>query len=363
MARERAPATEVVTGEVAFEVERFEWTESDRLEVSGRWYGLRGHRFMRPALTIEAQDGRRRMLALLDHKPWAAEDGEPWVAAFPWEGEPVEMSGAELAVAPSLAVDLPAPRVPGRRRKAASHANGPRAARRTADEGAAAKQAHGDAPPTPGDAPPTPRAPADAPHDEVDALRAQLTAEQEAVRRVTAELDDARERLAAAKAATEDRGALERERDAAIAERDDARARAALDHDAVTEERDAAVRERAAAHQERDEALDQRAVSDWERKAALAERDAALAERDQAVEAHRVAVGDLEALERRVQLAEREPSAPAAVPLEPAERQRPRSPRLANERSALVAWGQRLAALVLLAAWAFVVYKVLHGVL
>jgi hypothetical protein len=356
MARERAPAGEVVSGEVAFEVERFEWTDGDRLEVTGRWYGLRGHRFMRPALIVEAQEGRRRMLAVLDHKPWAAEDGEPWVAAFPWEGEPEEIAGAELAVAPSLAVDLPAPRVPGQRRKTAARANGPLPARRApGDVAAAHEEPEASDPPAHGGEPETRR-------DEVDALRAQLTAEQQAVRRLAAELDAAHERLDAATAAAEDRAAIERERDAAIAERDDARARAALDHDAVTEERDAAVHARAAAHQERDEALDQRAVADWERKAALAERDAAIAERDRAVEAHRAAVGELEALERRVQAAERVPVAPVAPPHEPPVRPSLRSSQLPREQRALVVWAQRLAALVVLAVWALIVYKVLHGV-
>jgi hypothetical protein len=349
MAPERAPASEVVSGGVSFEVERFEWTDGDRLEVTGRWYGLRGHRFMRPALAIETDDGPRRMLAVLDHKPWAADDGEPWVAAFPWEGEPIEIAGAELAVAPSLAVDLPAPKIPGRRRKTPAHANGPRPARRGAGK------AEEPAPTAQPDEPATEPA-------ELDALRTQLAAEQQAVRRLAAELDDAHARLAVAAGAAGDSEALERERDAAIAERDDARARAALDHDAVTEERDEALRARVAAHQERDEALDQRAASDWERKAALSERDAALADRDRAVEAHREAVRELEAMQRRVQAAEREPVAPASAPAEPPVRAGVRSLRPPREQTALVIWGQRLAALVVLAVWALVVYKVLHGV-
>jgi hypothetical protein len=36
--------------------------------------------------------------------------------------------------------------------------------------------------------------------------------------------------------------------------------------------------------------------------------------------------------------------------------------RGAREHSALVVWAQRLAALIVLAVWAIVVYKVLHGV-
>ena len=67
---------------VAFEVERFEWTAPDRLEVAGRWSGLRGHRFLRPTLDLEVSGKRKRMLAILEHKPWAAEEGEQWIAAF-----------------------------------------------------------------------------------------------------------------------------------------------------------------------------------------------------------------------------------------------------------------------------------------
>src|SRR5215470_2655682 len=98
---------------VAFEVDSFAWTAGGRLEVTGRWFGLRGHRFMRPALMVETADDRRRLLAVLEHKPWAADDGEAWTAAFAWEGEPVELTAAELSVAPSVAIELPVPRKPG----------------------------------------------------------------------------------------------------------------------------------------------------------------------------------------------------------------------------------------------------------
>src|SRR4051795_927388 len=93
---------------LVFEVDQFEWSAPDRLQVSGRWFGLRGHRFMRPALMVETDGRRRRLLALLEHKPWAAEEGEPWLAAFGWPGGPADLDAAELAVAPSVAVELPA---------------------------------------------------------------------------------------------------------------------------------------------------------------------------------------------------------------------------------------------------------------
>ena len=140
--------------------------------------------------------------------------------------------------------------------------------------------------------------------EEVAALRAQLASEQASVRRLAAQLEEAHQGLAAARAAADDHDALARERDAAIAARDEARANANLDHDAVIEERDQAVHERAAALYARDEALDERAAANFERKNAIAERDAAFAERDRAIEAHRAAVRDLEALEQRVAGAE-----------------------------------------------------------
>jgi hypothetical protein len=345
------PAPDVVSDGVAFEVERFEWTASDRLEVTGRWYGLRGHRFVRPALMVQAGDEQRRMLALLEHKPWAADDGEEWIAAFPWEGAPLELTAAELAVAPSLAVDLPMPRVPGQRGKAPAPSEGPLPARRGL--------------PNPAPPPPVQAASAEPPEqgsaEDVAALRAQLASEQATVRRLSADLEDARQGLAAAATAADDRDALERERDAATAARDEAMARANIDHDAVIEERDLAVHERSAALYERDEALDERAAASFERKNAIAERDAAFAERDRAVEAHRAAVRELEALERRVADAEQaRAEAIAAQPAAGPVRALPGEPRESSQSSRL-AWVQRVVALIVLVVWAIVVYKVLHG--
>src|SRR4051794_11475881 len=98
----------------SFEVERLEWVGPDRLEVAGRWFGVRGLRFMRPTLDLEVGEERRRLLAVLDHKPWETRDGEDWLAAFPWEGERVELTHAELAVTPAVVVELPIPGASGR---------------------------------------------------------------------------------------------------------------------------------------------------------------------------------------------------------------------------------------------------------
>ena len=347
---------EVVSNGVTFEVERFEWVDGDRLEVTGRWYGLRGHRFVRPVLVVQAADEQRRMLAVLDHKPWAAEDGDEWIAAFPWEGEPLELTAAELAVAPSLAVDLPVPRVPGQRGTAPAGSEGPLHARRGSVEPkakprprrkpAAAASSTPDESVTP---------------EEVAALRAQLASEQASVRRLAAQLEEAHQGLAAARAAADDHDALAGERDAAIAARDEARANANLDHDAIIEERDQAVQERAAALYARDEALDERAAANFERKNAIVERDAAFAERDRAIEAHRAAVRDLEALEQRVAGEEQARlEGIANAPPAGAVRATPGDDRATPQRPGVV-WVQRVVALIVLVVWAIVVYKVLHG--
>jgi hypothetical protein len=363
---------EVVSNGVTFEVERFEWVDGDRLEVTGRWYGLRGHRFVRPVLVVQAADDeQRRLLAVLDHKPWAAEDGDEWIAAFPWEGAPLELTAAELAVAPSLAVDLPVPRVPGQRGAAPAGSEGPLHARR----GPAAPKPDAPGPkpePAPArrgrakaakPAPPSP-APADSvTPEEVAALRAQLASEQASVRRLASQLEEAHQGLAAARAAADDHDALVSERDAAIAARDEARANANLDHDAVIEERDQAVNERAAALYARDEALDERAAANFERKNAIAERDAAFAERDRAIEAHRAAVRDLEALEQRMAGAEQARLEEIAnAPPAGAVRATPGDDRATTQRQRPgIVWVQRIVALIVLIVWAIVVYKVLHG--
>src|SRR4051812_35500114 len=95
--------------EVAFDVERFDWVDDGRLEVVGRWSGVRGLRFVRPVLTVPVAGRRRRIVALLEHKPWVASDGDQWVAAFPWQGHREAVGPAQLAVGPSLVVELPAP--------------------------------------------------------------------------------------------------------------------------------------------------------------------------------------------------------------------------------------------------------------
>src|SRR5436305_1202555 len=101
-------STDSVAGpeRIAFEVEGLEQTERERVEVRGRWTGVRGRRFVRPALTVVVDGVQRRALAELDDKPWAAQDGTTWRAVFPLELELANASHVELMVAPDITVRL-----------------------------------------------------------------------------------------------------------------------------------------------------------------------------------------------------------------------------------------------------------------
>jgi hypothetical protein len=297
--------------DVAFDVERFEWTAVDRLEVRGRWTGVRGRRFMRPSLNVNVARGRRRLIALLEHKPWAADDDNAWVAAFPWEGERGDVGPAVLEVGAGLSVELPAPREPRHVREAAAKL-------------AAAP------PPEPTPAPEPERtsedqheealwraqAAADGARREAAMLREQLTgqrsraeqrlrdaeaarsvAERERERlrgeltsvreRLEARLDEEREESARLREALDDRERELEERDRVLGEREAALAR----REAVTEERDAARRERDAAMADREAAV-------RDRDRALGEREALVAERERAVRERRAAIAERDAIRR-----------------------------------------------------------------
>ena len=103
-----ATMTDSTATEPAFIVERFA-ASGDRVEVSGHWLGLRGRHLVRPVLWLHRGESRERLVAVLDHKPWAADDGEPWLAAFKWKGGKLDAERAELEVGRELIVELPLP--------------------------------------------------------------------------------------------------------------------------------------------------------------------------------------------------------------------------------------------------------------
>ena len=103
-----ATITDTTATEPAFVVERFSVSDG-RVEVAGHWRDVRGRRFVRPVLWLQKGESRQRLMAVLDHKPWAADDGEPWLAAFKWEGGKLDVDRAELEVGRELIVELPLP--------------------------------------------------------------------------------------------------------------------------------------------------------------------------------------------------------------------------------------------------------------
>jgi hypothetical protein len=269
MAHAVAP-TATGTGNVVFELERLEQSDG-LLELSGRWFGVRGRRFVRPTLTVVAPGRPQRLLADLRDKPWQAEDGAEWIAAFTWDGDPSDFGEIELNVAPDISIVLTG----------------------TGDDTADAAVAAGSEP-------------ARVELQRTWADLADERRESERMRRelvaVRTELDEAHAELAQLREAAVEADAAISRRDAALAkldavesehaettralerahhERD--QARRARDHALTERDRAIADREQAAAHAEH--AARERGQALRERDRAGAARDEALRERDQAVSA------------------------------------------------------------------------------
>ena len=301
-----SPVPDAPAGAPAFELERFEWAAPGRIEVVGRWSAIRGRRFVRPTLTLRGDGGTYRLLALLEHKPWAADEGDLWIAAFPWEGEPLAFESANLAVATGVELELPAPGAPG-----AAHERLFHAVTRVPDERVAL--------------PPEERAGRERAHalelmKERDAALAERDEALGALRVTALELD----------AAAAERDTARAERDAARAERDAARA----ERDEALAERDAALAERQTAREARDDA-------EAERDRAEIERDRARSERTPTVSDQSETIAEL-VRERDAALRARD-AAIGARPLPP----RQVSPILPGElrMSRFAVWAPRLVAI------------------
>lgn len=323
------PVETTAAGAAVLEIERFEWVTPDRIEIVGYWTGLRGRRFVRPTLVLKGEGAPRRLLALLEHKPWSAHEGEEWTAAFAWKGEVAKFEAAELNVGSGIDLELPSPRMrPGKPRRfrqrvvardASRDAETPvtqRARGIVSDAPAESKPKRpSTAAGTVADAPavfdpdkPSDDLPATESPDQTEALRAEaesaradaerIRGERDALRR---ERDQALERLRAV------RGELEAERqarekavaDARADEREKAnrmlgegaelrasverqREIAYLERDDAFKARDEAIEAREKACEERDAALVEARTSKHDRKEAFAQRDRAMKIREQA---------------------------------------------------------------------------------
>jgi len=65
-----------------FELKRFVWATPDRLEIEGRFAGLRVEAIDRPVLVLRGDEQTHRLPAINDEAPSA--DGGDWRAAFAW---------------------------------------------------------------------------------------------------------------------------------------------------------------------------------------------------------------------------------------------------------------------------------------
>jgi hypothetical protein len=284
-------------------VSRFE-VVGEYCRVEGQWFGVRGRRFMRPALTVVVDGRPVRLLADLAEKPWAAEDGEPWKATFPYSIEGEQSGDAELTVAPDVTITLPVPerRSVGGRKKSGSRARAPRQPgpsgthallRELTDLRDRERQLR-------------------ARLERVEADKAELaqrlleaTGELSEVADGREESNAARDRLAAELAAVQrERSETVAERDAALQERDVLGA----DRDAARRDHDETMATSRAAGEARDRALTEREEALAAQRAVISERDAALAARDQAVADRDAAVSvrDEAVAERDAAMSDRE---------------------------------------------------------
>jgi hypothetical protein len=98
----------VTAGDVAFALEQFRHTRDGRVEIAGRWFGLGGRRFTRPALTVRLGSRRRRLLAEPSPGPWTADEGELWRVTFSTpDSDEVQLENARLSVARGISMTLP----------------------------------------------------------------------------------------------------------------------------------------------------------------------------------------------------------------------------------------------------------------
>ncbi len=289
----------VSVGRARFELDRLELVDGQRYELEGRWFDVRGRRFMRPTLMIVEDKRPVRLLADLADKPWPAVEGEPWRASFPYPKASGELLEAELTVGPDVTIILPVPGGRQRRRPDTPTPEQARAAAEKARTAARIDELLGQL------------SQAVQERDGAYARRDQLTAEREALRQereeITAERDAARrkndELTSELKAARRARGTALRARSAALKAADAAaaareaslaeRGAAVTAGDRADTERNAALAQVQRAEGERDSALALRDEARGERDSALAARDDALAERDALVRANAELKADL----------------------------------------------------------------------
>ena len=369
MAKALQPA--VTAGEIFFELDRFELGDGDRLELSGRWFGVRGRRFVRPSLAVISEDGPLRALADLEHKPWAAEDGQAWEAAFPWRDH-AEMLEAELSVAPDITIKLPVPGEEvggaqrltvsatgrGRKPRPATEGAGPAPAQRRSRRSPRSAQGDGELDRV--------RAELKGAREEVDRLRAEQEGTRQELDRLRAELEGSQ--LAAAQSSNEaaaagvELAAAQQQRHTAVGGMQaaiEARDAAARARDALVAERDRErrERERLGAELDRSEQSVQWLSSELEQARGAVRH--AMREHREVAESRDAALGERDALlQTQEQLAQERDEAVASRGAALVMRNASRAMSRHHHRHA--GWVQRGLAIVVLIGAAFALLIVLH---
>ncbi len=282
----RAPESTAGAEQVVFEPDELTFADN-RVTVTGRWFGVRGRRFVRPTLTLGREGAGSRVHADLEQKPWAAEDGEPWTAEFVVPRSSGGAEEVELAVAPDIAVVLRAPDAirarPKRRPQSRRRASAPRAG-----------EGNGRGTTT-------------------------MTASQAKVEVQQAEIARLEQQLRRSEITRAEFNAAVSRRDAAVAKLDTV----LKERDAAVAERDAAAADRDAAVEAREAALDERDAIRDEHRRVTRDRDSLEQERDGLGRRRRElerAVAELESErdELRTRLADAI-AAPQGTPIEPAQ--------------------------------------------
>jgi hypothetical protein len=353
---------------------------------------------MRPTLVLKGESEPKRLLATLEHKPWSADEGEEWIAAFTWQGDIVKFESAEMNVGSGIDLELPPPRMrPGKPRRFRQRVVARDASRAqdvperrpsgiVSDAPAVVEEEPEPTQALPGQPEPTQALPPEPAEPEVDRHAEEATAARAEADRLRKQRDELRRgRDQALEKLRTVRGELEGERqsrekavaDARADEREKAERmlaeggelRAAVERqreiayherDQATKARDEAVAARDKACRERDAALAEAKEAKHQRKDAFAERDRAIrirkqaeAARDEALVAREEAFDEREhaVRERDEILSVHERGLPVKQP-------KPRFlPEDHEQRSELEVWGPRASALGVLLLCAFIVLR------
>jgi hypothetical protein len=272
-----APHPGVARAGASFELDRLELDEG-RLIVRGWWTGVRGVRFVRPGLVADG----RRVLATLEHKPWAVDSDGGWIAAFPWK-RGLDVDGVTLVVAPSVEVPLD--------RATAPIADEP------SGEGRSFSPEAGIVPAAPGTVvhDVTLRDELAGVEHQLDSMHADLRAAHALAAEHEARCRELEQSVARERRATHDARDADdefvRAHAMAILDRD----RALAQHAEAVKDREAAVRARGRMERQRDEALTACDVAETRRDEALAERDEVRRQRDELLLAHQALQAQLHA--------------------------------------------------------------------